>query len=174
MKKCRRKYFDSWGQLCRVGLCLGALVLMSPGCATAPHPGPALDSRPGTPPAGYGTLILYAPQKRFEGGATIFIDEVPVFKLHAQDYAWIYLRGGEHTLSTRWGHGLDRLKSDGHVRVAAGTVCDLKLIQWNDAPISFAGVHGGIRTVADEAARREMAGLTFRAPLTGQVSFPGP
>lgn len=172
MKKCRRIRFENLASLCRIKL--GLLVLMLPGCATAPHPAPLMDSRPGTPPAGYGTLILYTPQKRFEGGATVLIDDLPVFKLHAQDYSWVYLRGGEHTLRTRWGHGLDGLKSDGHVRVAAGTVCCLKLIQWNNAQFSFAGLHAGIRTVPNETARNETAGLTYCTPLTARVRLPAP
>ena len=174
MNKCRRIPFEIPASLCRVALYLGVLALMLSGCATTPHPAPALGSRPGTPPTGYGTLMLYTPQKRFEGGVTVLIDGTPVCKLHAQDYSWIYLRGGEHTLSTRWGHGLDSLKSDGHVRVAPGTICDLKLTQWNAAQFSFASLHAKISTVPEEAARGEIAGLTYCAPLTGGVSFPSP
>jgi hypothetical protein len=171
MRKFRQLRFEVQAQLFRGGLLLWVLALMFPGCAMAPHQAAAMDSRPGTPPAGYGTLILYTPQKRFEGGATVLIDDAPVFKLHAQDYSWIYLRGGEHTLRTRWGHGLDNLRSDGHVRVAAGTVCYLKLIQWNDAQFSFAGLHAGIRTMTEGVARGEIAGLTYCVPLTGRVRF---
>jgi hypothetical protein len=147
-----------------------ALLLLT-GCATASHTTPAVRLMPGRPPAGYGTLIMYTPQKRFQGGATVFIDDVAVFKLHAQDYTWIYIRGGEHILRTQWGYGLNSLSSHGHVRVAAGSVCDLKLVQWNDEQFSFAQVHAGIRTVSDETAKNEMANLTYCPPLMQQLDM---
>ena len=172
VKKYRLMCSEILASWCRAVSLFGVLALLVSGCATRSHQVLATGSRPGVPPDGYGTLILYAPQKRFEGGATVLIDDVPVFKLHAQDYSWVYLRGGEHTLRTLWGHGLDNLRSNGHVRVAAGTACDLKLIQWYDAAISFADVHAGIRTVTEDSARSELAGLTFCPPLAGQVTFP--
>lgn len=160
-----------WGKAASLAPAVWLIFLT--GCAGIPaHQAAADRSVPSVPPPGYGTLVMCAPEKRWEGGATIFIDDVPAFKLHAHEYTWIYVRGGQHTFRTQWGHGLDHLNSKGHIRVATATVCYLELDQ-SANPASAMKLHAGIRTIPIETARDEISGLSYRPPLVTQLDTAG-
>jgi hypothetical protein len=152
------------------------LAMLVSGCVSHPSSS-TVQPWPDPPAAGYSMLMIYWPQTHWDqggGGPWFNIDDVKTFKLHVNHYSWIYVRSGQHALSTVWGfkifgwNPINGLNMNKDITFEDGKSYYLRMSSWAKGAYVIE-IHVALHQVTEEVAKKEAGTCWFIKPLVSKI-----